>query len=731
MRHFHASVRDRFATAHHFLRSFWPLSGYGIAFAEFPGRMKGPPIEWPARRLKPPGFLRAARRLSLLFVLYWGASAFALDPARLVHFDKFFEGNGELTLAFGNGWFVAVRAGQVLRSKDGRAWTVLPQSTAVSVRELIFGGGLFAGVGGTNVWTSQDGSIWQRASPGVRDSLVLIAYGNGQYLALTQSGEAALSNNGSVWSVFAKRAPPYINALIFGAGRFVGLGATNIVSSVDGLDWTAIRNEVSEIETIAYGAGLFVAPGRDRKMMVSADGLNWSVRSTGIDAFFTALTYAGGRFVGVGDSGIAQVGLTAMTSLDGLLWTMLAIPGPSFLDYAFRPVDQIAYGNGVVVAGGESDLLRTTDTREWEMIAPIMAGQQFPSSTGISGIYAQDKFVILRWGGLGFTSPDALAWSVRKMSPQANPSELLWCSGLTYGKARFVAVGWRNYVRSPRTGLVALSGNGETWELLGVSPILNAVAHDGQRFVAAGEQGKILVSSEGFDWMEKNSPTTNSLNGIVSGQGQLVVVGNEGTILTSADGEHWEERDSGTTDSLLSVAAGRHLFVACGGGGTLITSTNGSTWRRSSIPQKFQFTDVTFGNDLFVAVAFETDKGRFDGALFVSQDGERWTSQLLPQAYWGGRVTYGRGRFVLASKRMHYADVTEPVLELTMDRPGALSLSISGGIDSIYQIETSLDLSPGDWIPLLMVTNHAVTTGFTDTNRGGPMRFYRARLLSH
>ena len=58
-------------------------------------------------------------------------------------------------------------------------------------------------------------------------------------------------------------------------------------------------------------------------------------------------------------------------------------------------------------------------------------------------------------------------------------------------------------------------------------------------FIAVGEQGTILTSSDGTTWTEQYSGTTQWLRGGAYGNSTLVVVGFLGTILTSLDGTDW------------------------------------------------------------------------------------------------------------------------------------------------------------------------------------------------
>jgi len=63
-------------------------------------------------------------------------------------------------------------------------------------------------------------------------------------------------------------------------------------------------------------------------------------------------------------------------------------------------------------------------------------------------------------------------------------------------------------------------------------------------FVAVGDNGTILTSSDGTTWTSRTSGTTEYLRGGAYGNSTLVVVGLSGTILTSSDGITWTSRTS-------------------------------------------------------------------------------------------------------------------------------------------------------------------------------------------
>ena len=82
------------------------------------------------------------------------------------------------------------------------------------------------------------------------------------------------------------------------------------------------------------------------------------------------------------------------------------------------------------------------------------------------------------------------------------------------------------------------------------------VSYGDSIFVAVGESGAILTSSDGTAWTSRASGTNHSLCDAAYGNGTFVVVGDGGTVLTSPDGITWTSRISGTDDTLSGVAFG-------------------------------------------------------------------------------------------------------------------------------------------------------------------------------
>jgi hypothetical protein len=92
---------------------------------------------------------------------------------------------------------------------------------------------------------------------------------------------------------------------------------------------------------------------------------------------------------------------------------------------------------------------------------------------------------------------------------------------------------------------------------------LNAVTYGAGLFVAVGESGAIVTSSNGIDWRNQNSGTS-TLRAVAYGDGLFVAVGDDGVILSSTTGVHWTNHESRTSNSLFAVTYGAGRFVALG-----------------------------------------------------------------------------------------------------------------------------------------------------------------------
>ena len=208
--------------------------------------------------------------------------------------------------------------------------------------------------------------------------------------------------------------------------------------------------------------------------------------------------------------------------------------------------------------------------------------------------------------------------------------------GVAFANNRFVAVG--------NAGLVLTSTDAATWHVAATLPgsNLRAVAFGGGQWVAVGSGGRIFTSPDAFTWTGRASPTTQALNAVAFAGSQYLAGGNAGTILTSPDGIGWTARASGTTQPINGIAGRAGANVAVGAANTLLLSADGATWAPSALTESpAELRSVAILNNQFVVA------GR-SGRIYTSPDGVAWTNRAAAAAGYES-VTYDGTQYIIST----------------------------------------------------------------------------------
>jgi hypothetical protein len=166
------------------------------------------------------------------------------------------------------------------------------------------------------------------------------------------------------------------------------------------------------------------------------------------------------------------------------------------------------------------------------------------------------------------------------------------------------------------------------------------VAFLNQSFIACGDSGTILHSTDGKQWIASNM-VYNGLNDWVSsisfGNGMYVAVGGMDTvgIFISKDGYSWSKENLGVEGGLNSIVWGDSQFVAAGdwagSRGIIMTSRDGISWASNSSDSIPCISSIEWGNSRYVAAGichyFDQNRAKFCSAIVSSQDGINWVTQ--------------------------------------------------------------------------------------------------------
>jgi hypothetical protein len=159
--------------------------------------------------------------------------------------------------------------------------------------------------------------------------------------------------------------------------------------------------------------------------------------------------------------------------------------------------------------------------------------------------------------------------------------------------------------------------------------------------VQAAESGGPLDT-----WHARNSPSdTTPLFSVVYGKGLFVAVGQGGTILTSSDGTAWSHQNSGTTDDLGPLVFGSGIFLVRGAY-NMLKSPDGTNWTSSAWVADEPIEGLDFANDRFFVLSHDLRVNGDHVIIFTSTDAINWARFDTRQSGLPGAVTHANGLYV-------------------------------------------------------------------------------------
>jgi hypothetical protein len=193
---------------------------------------------------------------------------------------------------------------------------------------------------------------------------------------------------------------------------------------------------------------------------------------------------------------------------------------------------------------------------------------------------------------------------------------------------------------------IATSADGVSWVSRATAAPLSAVVYAEGAFVAVGQAGTIVRSTDGLAWSPVTSSTTHPLHDVGYAAGRFVAVGglDTGRILISDDGMSWREAvvAGGVSRDwrlVFSIFPANDRFFAATVSASAYGSADGLTWLALSVPAGLH--DAVFGANVYVA------SGNL-GLVMTSPDGTRWTTEDSDTSATLSALAFGGGRFVAA-----------------------------------------------------------------------------------
>jgi len=233
------------------------------------------------------------------------------------------------------------------------------------------------------------------------------------------------SDNGTTW---IKHHIPFSqpwNSVIFGSGTFVAVsnGPIYVMTSNDGVLWTAQTAPSGQWTSVTYGNNQFVTVSQTGEIITSPDGITWSAPVSVTVSDWQSITYGSG-------SNIVAVSSTSpyfmVSSDDGATWSYPSVTPSEYFS--------VAYGNGYFAA--------VSITSPWIMVwnGSSPSYPAVPAGNWASVAYGNGYFTAVSTTGPPYvmTSSDGAAatWVGNNTVPGSSGE---WYA-VAYGNGYFVAV---------------------------------------------------------------------------------------------------------------------------------------------------------------------------------------------------------------------------------------------------------------------------------------------------
>jgi photosystem II stability/assembly factor-like uncharacterized protein len=137
-----------------------------------------------------------------------------------------------------------------------------------------------------------------------------------------------------------------------------------------------------------------------------------------------------------------------------------------------------------------------------------------------------------------------------------------------------------------------------------------AVAKSGNRYVAVGESGAIITSTDGVNWKAVNSGTTNALFSVAYGSGTFIAAGNN-VILKSTNGINWNIVKSDTSSAIWVIK-------------DMLYDSNNSSWIATGVNCR-----NSSNNNLDTCMTHYDYDNKDSLVLTAPQSGTGWTMRNL------------------------------------------------------------------------------------------------------
>ncbi len=633
-----------------------------------------------------------------------------------------------LDIVFADGVFVAVGERYAfVASEDGINWSSQVSGSLNYLNGVAFAGDIYIAVGDYGAILTADSVLptgldtWQLRNPvGDGENINDVVFGNNSFVAVGDNGSLYVSTDGENWekkeineTVNGQSQPltADLKGVAYGNGLYMAVGGTRVLRSTNAINWQTVYVWTADLLGISFGNSQFVITGDARTILSTVDGTSWSSTRLGVQPETGAALYDAayseelGFWTVAGDpaqwepidgnlfDGEYPTMTQVFTSVNGINWQRQVVPMINDTDFYTGSMRSVSAGfdvagDPVVRTFGHNAGVDNNDLISYNGTSWVFGGGEAVDING--SVYTegngQPGFIYVgELGAIGGQEPSFITF----------PGITSTLNGIAFGKQTYIAVG--------DSGRILSSTDARSWSVRSSANLaaLNAVVVNSQgKYVAIGADGTLLNSEDSISWTAATSVPTayqsTSFFDVTTTDSFFVAVGDNGSVLISYDGDVWDSRAVPALYELYAVTYGDNTIAAVGAGGEIVTSPDGDNWFSGETGTTNHLRAIHYADGLFVAVG----EG---GTVLTSPDAQTWTARTsgTTQALYG--VGYGEvdgvGRWLV---------VGVSGIVLTSDDGGATWTSQFSGTDNTL---TSVSYGLGNFFVV-----GSAGTGLTSTD---------------
>lgn len=166
-----------------------------------------------------------------------------------------------------------------------------------------------------------------------------------------------------------------------------------------------------------------------------------------------------------------------------------------------------------------------------------------------------------------------------------------------------------------------------------------SVCYGSNCFVAGGNAGTLLSSSDGINWQPRHFNATNIVGAVTYANNHFMAILNTMDLMTSPDGIAWERWGMDVAEPLTKVVYGNGMYWGMGWSGNLYASVDERAW--VLIRKLMADRDIIFADGKFVWLGYD--------AIYTSTNGTNWSFTYGSPC--GLRaITYGNRQFIVVGE---------------------------------------------------------------------------------